>query len=80
MYLDAQEEILSSVSKVIVDQKNGNSLLYLPLDKLLGANAGNPAKDTAPPAATGPAAVLPELDANTQRSREAFRSRDRESR
>ena len=79
MYLDVQEEILSNVSKVIVDQKNGNSLLYLPLDKLLGATPG-PAKDATQPAAAGPAATMQELDANTQRSREAFRSRDRESR
>lgn len=78
MYLDVQEEILSNVSKVIVDQKNGNSLLYLPLDKLLGS-AGSSGQNTAPPPAN-PSATLPELDPNTQRSREAFRSRDRESR
>ena len=35
LYLDAQEQIMSSISKVIVDQKGGNSMLYLPLDKLL---------------------------------------------
>lgn len=37
LYLDAQEQILSNTSKVIVDQKGGNSLLYLPLDKLMEA-------------------------------------------
>ncbi|HSI25612.1 MAG TPA: FtsH protease activity modulator HflK [Methylotenera sp.] len=44
LYLDAQEQIMSSISKVIVDQKGGNSMLYLPLDKLLeqtrNTNAG----------------------------------------
>jgi modulator of FtsH protease HflK len=35
LFLDAQEQIMSSTSKVIVDQKGGNSLLYLPLDKLM---------------------------------------------
>jgi membrane protease subunit HflK len=35
LYLDAQEQIMSSTSKIIVDQKGGNSLLYLPLDKLM---------------------------------------------
>ncbi|MFM1955653.1 MAG: hypothetical protein RIR20_473, partial [Pseudomonadota bacterium] len=39
LYLDAQEQIMSSVSKVIVDQKGSNSLLYLPLDKLLAETA-----------------------------------------
>ncbi|HQR60836.1 MAG TPA: FtsH protease activity modulator HflK [Methylophilaceae bacterium] len=75
LYLDAQEQILSNVSKVVVDQKGNNSLLYLPLDKLL-ANTGT-AAPSAPPA-TGPAATGPEvLDGGAQRSREAFRSRER---
>lgn len=39
LYLDAQEQILSSVSKVVVDQKAGSSLLYLPLDKLMNATS-----------------------------------------
>jgi modulator of FtsH protease HflK len=83
LYLDAQEQILSSVSKVVVDQKAGNSMLYLPLDKLL-ANT-NPNATPAPsnngqPAAAAPVTTLPDLDVSTQRSRDAFRSRDRESR
>ncbi len=28
-------QMLTSTSKVLVDQKGGNSLLYLPLDKLM---------------------------------------------
>lgn len=43
LYLEAQEQILSSVSKVIVDQKEGGSLLYLPLDKLMQASETQPA-------------------------------------
>jgi membrane protease subunit HflK len=47
MFIDAQESILSSVSKVIVDQKGGNSLLYLPLDKLMeAAGSKAPARNT----------------------------------
>jgi membrane protease subunit HflK len=42
LYLDAQEQILSSTSKVIVDQKGG-SLLYLPLDKLMATTDATPA-------------------------------------
>ncbi|HYG12904.1 MAG TPA: FtsH protease activity modulator HflK [Methylophilaceae bacterium] len=80
LYIDAQEEILSSVSKVIVDQKGGNSLLYLPLDKLLTESGA-----TTPSPVTGESTVTPsnalrELEANTQRSRDAMRSRERESR
>jgi len=75
LYLDAQEQILSSVSKVVVDQKGGNSLLYLPLDKLLSANQPAPAPAVAPQPAPAAEAIPNEL-----RTREAFRSRDRESR
>lgn len=83
LYLDAQEQIMSSVSKVIVDQKSGNSLLYLPLDKLINASGNdavqqsqsmqslNPQPDVVPPVGQATAG---------DRSREAFRSRDRESR
>jgi membrane protease subunit HflK len=34
LYLTTMESILSQTSKVFLDQKNGNPLLYLPLDKL----------------------------------------------
>lgn len=77
LYLEAQEQILSNTSKVVVDQKSGSgSMLYLPLDKLIGG-----ASATAQPASSQlPAptpAINPEADA---RSRDAFRSRDRETR
>ena len=79
LYIDAQEQILSSVSKVIVDQKNGNSMLYLPLDKLIAASAA------AAPAANAvtPTTSIPSPAATTSgddRSRDAFRSRDRDIR
>jgi modulator of FtsH protease HflK len=35
LYLDAIESVLSSSSKVLMDANNGNSLMYLPIDKLL---------------------------------------------
>lgn len=81
LYLDAQEQILSNVSKVVVDQKGGNSLLYLPLDKLMSLTGANPAASSATASPTGvmPSTLLPEAD-NSQRTRDAFRSRDRESR
>ncbi|OIR04530.1 modulator of FtsH protease HflK [mine drainage metagenome] len=77
LYLDAQEQILSSVSKVMVDQKAGNSMLYLPLDKLINAT-GNAISQPVP-SANPPVVAAPDA-ATTERSRDAFRSRDRESR
>ncbi|MBT9612748.1 MAG: FtsH protease activity modulator HflK [Burkholderiales bacterium] len=35
LYIDAMQQIYSSTTKVLVDQKGGNNLLYLPLDKLM---------------------------------------------
>ncbi|HEY8354616.1 MAG TPA: FtsH protease activity modulator HflK [Methylophilaceae bacterium] len=77
LYLEAQEQILSSVSKVVVDQKGGNSLLYLPLDKLLSAAGAATAPQTSSTPAASPATSV-EID--TQRTRDAFRSRERETR
>lgn len=77
LYLEAQEQIMSSVSKVVVDQKGGNSLLYLPLDKLIQATGAAPASG-APSAASSVA--VPEMDAGVQRSRDVFRNREREAR
>jgi len=37
MYLETIEQMLSNTTKVYVDQKTGNNLIYLPLDKLMSA-------------------------------------------
>jgi modulator of FtsH protease HflK len=73
LYLDAQEQIMSSTSKVIVDQPGGNSLLYLPLDKLMSATV---------PSATVPATVHNVESKDNQASVDASRdlTRDRDSR
>lgn len=78
LYLDAQEQILSSVSKVVVDQKVG-SMLYLPLDKLMNSNAvAAPQQSQSLQSLNPPAA--PVADPSVDRTRDAFRSRERESR
>lgn len=43
MYMDAMEQVYSQSSTVLVDLKNGNNLLYLPLDKLLSRTKSLPA-------------------------------------
>jgi membrane protease subunit HflK len=82
LYLDAQEQIMSSVSKVIVDQKSGNSLLYLPLDKLINASGADTVQQSQSMQSLNPqpAEVVPAQPNVVERSRDAFRSRDRESR
>ena len=60
LYLDMMQQVMQSTSKVVVDQKGGNSLLYLPLDKLMQASQQGAAGETvAPPRpAAEPAAPI----------------------
>lgn len=80
LYLDAMQQIYSSVTKVVVDSKQGNNMLYLPLDKIMQMT-NNPSADitvlpntSAPVTAPAPTATV---DART---RDASRSRDRDGR
>lgn len=78
MYLDTMQQIFGNVTKVLVDQKGGNNLLMLPLDKLVqmsGATVPVPDAAKPPPIAESvPSAETP------VRSRDSFRGRDRETR
>ena len=78
MYLDTMQTVMNNTSKVVVDQKGGNSLLYLPLDKL--QQAASQPYSGAPEVLSQPSAATPPAPATTERSRDAFRSRDREER
>jgi membrane protease subunit HflK len=76
LYLDMMQSVLGNTSKVLVDQKGGNSLLYLPLDQLMKQTqpAGTPA---APTDGARQAAPVPEASVTLDpgRSRELPRSR-----
>lgn len=63
MYIDMMQQIFSSTSKVLVDQKKGNSLLYLPLDKLIQSTS----QVATPPSETQPA-MKPAADQSVQPS------------
>ncbi len=89
LYLDAMQQILSSTSKVILDTKgtNGQSLLYLPIDKLMQRSGAQPAPVSIPETTVRPGAqpetsgvpTPPPTDVTTSRS-DALRSRERETR
>ncbi len=83
MYLETMQQVFSNTSKVLVESRSGNNLLYLPLDRLMqqggvdaaraqGAAGASPseARSDAPPAQPQP---LP------QGARDGLRSRDRDS-
>jgi membrane protease subunit HflK len=73
LYLETIQQILSSTSKVLVDEKNGSNLLYLPLDKLIAGSQGANVE-------TARATVQPDANVTLdtpQRGRDALRSRER---
>ena len=76
LYLDAMQQIMSSTTKIVIE-KGGNNLLYLPLDKIMQRGGG---AEPAATAAAPPAPAAAAADPSTARSREAFRSREREQR
>jgi membrane protease subunit HflK len=81
MYIDAMQQIYSSVTKIMVDSKQGSNLLYLPLDKLIQMT-GQVAQDTA--AVPVPSTPSPPANAaaaiTDARARDAARDRTRETR
>ena len=83
MYTDAMQQIYSSVTKVMVDSRQGNNLLYLPLDKIMqmpSAQAADPAAVAlAAPTSAGAASPAPPAVADP-RTRDATRTRDRDNR
>lgn len=74
MYLDMMQQVLSNTNKVVVDQKNGSNLLYLPLDKLVQM-ATPPTEPPARPTQIDPAPSAVERERNRDNAR-----RERESR
>ena len=82
MYLDAMQQIYGSVTKVLVDSRQGSNLLYLPLDKIIQQAA----VADAPVAASGATAAVPApvpaapAVGTESRTRDAARTRDRETR
>ena len=41
MYIETMEQVYSNTSKVLVDVKNGNNIMYLPLDKMINQGSGS---------------------------------------
>lgn len=85
MYLEAMQQIYGSVTKVLVESRQGSNLLYLPLDKIMQSVAtGAPGSaDAAVVNPTAPAAAPtapPAAFSNDPRVRDSSRTRDRESR
>jgi membrane protease subunit HflK len=87
LYLDTMQEVFTNASKVLVDTRSGNNLLYLPLDKIMqqvskessaavsaraGGSSSSMNNGTALPLPAPMSSSVPEPT-----PREALRSRDR---
>ena len=80
IYLDTMEEIYSKVNKVVVDLPQGtNSMIYLPLDKLVTGKSAEALRQVAP-AAPAPRTPADELTSETMgQASVPLRSSDRSS-
>ncbi|GGC91953.1 FtsH protease activity modulator HflK [Undibacterium terreum] len=85
MYIDAMQQIFTSTTKLMVDTKNGNNMIYLPLDKLLSQTDANKAAQA--PAPVAPANQVTDSVPTVEmrynrdsRGRDVRDSRDREVR
>jgi len=81
LYLESMQQMYSNVTKVLVETHQGSNLLYLPLDKIMqmssAQDANGAASSAAPMLPPAAAPVNPPVDL---RSRDASRSRDRDTR
>ena len=92
MYIDTMQQVYSSVTKVMVESRQGSNLLYLPLDKIMQmsgqANPAPPADSAAAAAAAaatnGTSLTTPSAAATTlpldARARDTSRTRERDTR
>jgi len=85
MYLDTMQQIYGNVTKVLVESRQGSSLLYLPLEKILqmGSNPGAASEVAVPVAPFGAPNPVPSTGSSLPsdaRSRDASRTRERDSR
>jgi len=83
MYLDTMQQIYSSVTKVLVDSRQGGNMLFMPLDRILQQVAQGGGTVVAPPAEPGAAQgapAAPAAGATDARTRDGGRSRERETR
>jgi membrane protease subunit HflK len=74
MYLETMQQVFTNTTKVMVDSRSSNNLLYLPFDKLMQQAIAD--VNAQRPAAAEPAPPTPAAATESQRSRDALRSRE----
>jgi len=83
MYLETMQQIFASTSKVLMDTKQSNNMIYLPIDKMMASEPNSAKPVVAQQAATVPAEQIPSVEMRYNkdgRTRDTRDSRDREVR
>jgi membrane protease subunit HflK len=84
MYIEAMQQIFTSTTKVMVDTKSNNNMIYIPLDKLIAQTAAESTAATQNHSSSASSQfndVLPPEPARPEsRNRDSRSSRDREAR
>jgi membrane protease subunit HflK len=77
MYIETMEQVLSSTTKILIDQKGGSNMLYLPLDRMLqhasGGSGAGPVNSLQP--LPEPQDVTPSGLRERERGRDVLRDR-----
>jgi modulator of FtsH protease HflK len=80
LYLDMMQSVLTNSSKVLIDQKSGGNLLYMPLEKLMQQSSASPGSTPEPssaPRTTVAPTPEPAVPLDPTRAREGLRNRER---
>ena len=84
LYLESMQQVYSSVTKILVESRQGSNMLFLPLEKILQqvsqGGAAAPAPEAAPAAPAAPGTAVPPSSGGDARTRDNSRGRERESR
>jgi membrane protease subunit HflK len=83
MYIDTMQQIYANATKVLIDSKQGSNLLYLPLDKIMQMSSQPAPMALEAPQASTPATasgIAQPPSTAEARTRDATRSRDRDTR
>jgi modulator of FtsH protease HflK len=78
LYLETMEQVLSGASKVLIDTKSGNNMLYLPLDQMIRQQKEGRA--SAPSTTSDSGVAAPRSSSASERPQTGYGSRTREIR
>lgn len=78
LYLETMEQVLSGASKVLIDTKSGNNMLYLPLDQMIRQQKEG--RVQAPSTTSDSGVAAPRSSSASERPQTGYGSRPRELR